>query len=507
MIMLERYTWKYEKFFDPLSFYMPKSLKEIIKYSRYFYETNHIVASAIYKLAEYPITDFIYDTTDQQLINEYKEILEEKIDIKKLLIEIGLDYFVYGNVFLTVFVPFNRIFTCPKCGQILNPEKDDNGNVNWQISNGKIYMSCSKHGRVPTNIDDVPIKSDDFTIMRWDPMNVTIDYSELTGKAHYYFDIPKDDISKATSDPEFIKEVRRPFLDAILQNKASVRFENDKLIVFQRPSINSEFKGWGLPPLLHVLQLLFYIQMLRKSQFAIAEDRMVNFRYLYPPIEYVLQGGPFSTNLGMWRNQVEDALRIWRDDPNNMPVFPVPVAYGTIGGEGKQLLLIPEIQTLIEELIVGLQVPREFVFGGLTWTGTSVSLRMLENHYLNYRQYLSNVIDKIISTIAKVKDIPEIKIHMRPFRMADDLQRAQIKMNLASGGKISDETLLQEFDLDYNTELQKIMNETQIQMALQGQLQQLTQQPAQQQQGSGNEQEIEEDLPEQRPPRRENPPI
>jgi len=81
---------------------------------------------------------------------------------------------------------------------------------------------------------------------------------------------------------------------------------------------------------------------------------------------------------------------------------------------------------------------------------------MLENHYLNYRQYLSNVIDKIISTIAKVKDIPEIKIHMRPFRMADDLQRAQIKMNLASGGKISDETLLQEFDLDYNTELQRL---------------------------------------------------
>ena len=495
----DKYHWSYDKFFDPLSFYIPKNLKEIFKFARYFYETNHLVSTVVYKMAEYPITSLIYDTEDPELKKEYEEILEDKIDIKRLLIEIGLDYFVYGNAFVTLLTPFKRMFLCPKCNTPLEPKIDEHGRRNWRVVNGQIHMECPKHHDVPVRVVDDPIRTNDFVLARWDPMRITIDFSELTQKTKVYYNLPKEEMRKIHTDPDFLKNVRKPFLDAILKGKSSVLFDDDKIFIFKRPSISHEFKGWGLPPILHVMQALFYLQMLRRAQFAIAEDRLLNFRYLYPPAEYVIQGSPFATNLNMWKNHVEEALRIWRENPNHMPIFPVPVAYGTLSGEGKTLMVFPEIEEIIKEIITGMQVPQELVFGGLTWSGSSVSLRMLENQYLNYRRYLVKLLDYIVKTIAKVKDIPAIKIRLRAFRMADDVQRAQLKLQLSNMGKISDRTLLDEFELDFENELAKKYQEaqmhTQYQLALENYQQQLKEQP---------ETVVDmRPLPEQKPPRRQ----
>lgn len=510
---LSEYTWKHEKFFDPLAFYIPKSLKEVLKYCRYFYETNHIISAIVYKLAEYPITDLIYETDDEQLKELYHHILEEEMDIKRVLIEVGLDYFVYGNAFVTVLPPFKRVFKCSKCDRLIEP-KTESGRRNWRIYNKQLRMECPVHGDVPVVVKDVVTKTNDFRIARWDPMRITIDYSELSQTRKIYYNMPNDEIRRVHTDPETLKKIRKPFLEAIIEGKDSVLFEEDKVYVFQRPSISHEFKGWGLPPLLHVLQLMFYIQMLRRAQFAIAEDRLLNFRYLYPPTEYVLQSGPFSANLATWKTNVENALKEWREDPNHIPIFPVPIAYGSITGEGKSLMLFPEIEQLISELIVGLQVPREFVYGGLTWSGSSVSLRMLENHYLNYRAYLSSLLNYITKTIALVKDVPHVKVRFRPFRMADDVQRAQLKLQLSNMGKISDTTLLSEFDMDYKTEMEKkitdakkqILAQQELQM-FQLQLQSALQSPPAQEMSQQEEEPIDEvvdmtPLPEQKPPRR-----
>jgi len=491
------FPWNYEKFFDPLAFYMPKSLKEVLRYCRYFYQTNHVVSAIVYKLAEYPITDLIYDCDDPKLKEVYQHILEDEMEIKRFLIEVGLDYFVYGNAFVTVLVPFKRFFKCKKCESVLEP-KVESGRRNWRIANKTLFMYCPKDKDVPVEVVDVPTKSDDFRLARWDPIQITIEYSELCQKAKVYYNIPKDEARKVHTDPEFLKTVRKPFLDAIIEGKDAVLFEEDKLYVLQRPSISHEFKGWGLPPLVHVLQLLFYIQMLRRAQFAVAEDRLLNFRYLYPPTEYVLQSGPFSANLSTWKTQVEEALSRWREDPNHMPIFPVPIAYGSISGEGKSLMLFPEMEQLVNELIVGLQVPREFLIGGLTWSGSSVSLRMLENHYINYRSYLSRLLNHIVSTISVVKDIPPIRVRFRPFRMADDVQRQQIKLQLSSMGKISDSTLLAEFDLDFETELRKKVKDAKEEMKAQLDLQSFQQELSE----PVPPQVDMRPLPEQKPPRR-----
>ena len=102
-----------------------------------------------------------------------------------------------------------------------------------------------------------------------------------------------------------------------------------------------------------------------------------------------------------------------------------------------------------EHIVAGMGVPQEFIFGGLQYSGTNVSMRMLENRFLDYRQSLLHLLrDFIIGRIARSMGWPSIPIEFRRFKMADDLQRLFFFQQLNQAGKVSDRTLLIEADLD-----------------------------------------------------------
>ena len=71
-------------------------------------------------------------------------------------------------------------------------------------------------------------------------------------------------------------------------------------------------------------------------------------------------------------------------------------------------------------------------------------LRMLENHFLVYRQDLLKFLDFVSKKISSFLDIKPRKIKMQEFKMADDIQRKQLFMQLNSLAKISDSTMLKE---------------------------------------------------------------
>jgi hypothetical protein len=94
-------------------------------------------------------------------------------------------------------------------------------------------------------------------------------------------------------------------------------------------------------------------------------------------------------------------------------------------------------------------VPEEFIFGGLTYTGSNVSMRMLENMFIGYRLDHENMLNNfVIRRIADFMEWPVVNAHMKRFKMADDLQRMGFLFQLNQAQKISDQTLLQECDQD-----------------------------------------------------------
>ena len=154
-------------------------------------------------------------------------------------------------------------------------------------------------------------------------------------------------------------------------------------------------------------------------------------------------------NLGQWKSSVEEQLLKWRKDPNSLGIFPIPIGYQSLGGDAKMLMLTPEMKYLEESIIESMGVPIEFIKGGSTWTSSSVSLRIVENGFLNYREQITEFLNYFV--VPKVKyflGYPPVHLKLKKFKMSDDIQAKDLLLQLAQLGKLADSTLLDEFGID-----------------------------------------------------------
>lgn len=171
-----------------------------------------------------------------------------------------------------------------------------------------------------------------------------------------------------------------------------------------------------------------------------------------------------SINLQDWRDHVSMEFARWRYDNNYIPILPLPIGNQTIGGDGKSLMLTGEIREWSEQLCAGMGVPREFIFGGLSYAGSNVSMRMMENSFIGYVVRHKQLLRFIMREIANFMDWPLADARHKPFKMADDIQRKAFRLQLNMANKISDKTLLSDDDLDSYDEDEIMKEETKSRM-------------------------------------------
>jgi hypothetical protein len=439
-------------FFDLANNYIPNNIKTLFKFCRTFFYTNGFLRNVVTKLTEYPITDVLFETTVSKDTREkYIYAFNKKIKLKSFLIEIGLDYFTYGNCFISVYMKPRRFFKCSKCEELspIDSIKE------YKLRNFKLIGTCPKCNTsgVEFKIIDEHIKSiDNFKLLRYAPENIEIDFNPLTGTSIYYYNIPqKIKAGLMRGDKALLKEVPEVFLEA-LREKKSIVLDDNNLYHFKRPTLAEDDMGWGKPIILPALKEIYYLQTLKRGNEAISHEHVVPKKSIFPANTTTLD--PYTQmNLGKWRGQMEEQIKKWKTDPNHIGIFPIPIGYQELGGNARALLLTPEMKFIEESIINSLGVPIEFVKGGTTWTGSSISLRIVENHFLTYRELLLDfvnffLIDKLVSMLK----YPKAEVKFKKFKMSDDAQEKQLAVELSAQGKISDARLLDEFGLQYDEE-------------------------------------------------------
>ena len=320
---------------------------------------------------------------------------------------------------------------CPSCGQTVNFEIKDR------------YIKTLKG----------------INIIRYDPMSIDIVSDPVSGHRYYVWDPPqtyKTNIIEG-KDLDAFERAPKIVLDAIAEDKV-IRLRSNLFYHMKRPSLSGQSSAWGYPLVMHALKSLYYLQTLKRAQEAIAVQHIIPLWILFPA-----SGGnssmPTASLIGLnkWKTEVENELRRWKQDPNYIPILNEPVGQVQLGGEGRALLLGPEIQQEVQQIVASMSVPQEFVFGGLTWTGSSITLRMLENCFTGTRDGMQRFINFCVNVFSKYLKYQPIDIYMAELKMADDIQRQQIAMNLEAAGKISTTRLLAEFgyDMDEENELKK----------------------------------------------------
>ena len=274
-------------FFDIASTYIPPTMKLLFQYTKYFYYANSTISPIIYKLSEYPITNIIYEKPKGgEDVNDntkelWRRLMEDNLHIQRLQIEINLDYYIYGNAFLSIVYPFIRNLECPAC-----QKKFIIGKVQWKWKNFKFLGNCPgcKRERVEFKVVDIPIKNRSLiSLARWNPLNIDIDYNALTGKSTYiYHIIGKDRKAIMLGKKDYLESTPWLFIEAVKDNR-DIILEPSNLFHFRRPTISDADMGWGMPVVMPVIKDAYYSQILRKGQEAIANEHIVPLRILFPP--------------------------------------------------------------------------------------------------------------------------------------------------------------------------------------------------------------------------------
>jgi len=97
-------------------------------------------------------------------------------------------------------------------------------------------------------------------------------------------------------------------------------------------------------------------------------------------------------------------------------------------------------------------------------TGSSISLRTLENDFIQNRSQLLDLVHWVKDKMRVWLSLPHIKdIKFADFRMADDVQRNQQLIGMNAQRKVSDQTMLTELGYDWEQEQRKMIGEVQFQ--------------------------------------------
>lgn len=446
-------------FFDLAQTYLPTSFKEMFRMCRYYFLTNPLINAVAFKMSEYPITDIAVDHADPQVCRRWTELIQDQLRYRAFQVESGLDYHVYGNAMVSLGYPLVKYLSCTRCRfqEIARSIRQ-----HWTFTSFNYRLTCPRCGHQGDAAvhDAYPRNANAVRLLRWNVEDIDISYNSLSGEELYFYNMPgkmRNDI--VAGKKEIVDSIPAMFVQALREQK-SIVLNNDRLFHLRRPTLAQMDRGWGIPPILCVLKDAYYLQVMKKAQESLLVESIVPLRILFPQAGSSSSDVYSSTNLVDWRDAVAGEIRQWRRDPNYIPIVPLPIGNQTIGGDGKAMLLTAEMQALMETIINGMGVPKEFIFGGAQWSGTQVSMRMVENAFLGYIQYQRQLLRMIVRDIASFMDWPEVKVRFLPFKMADDLQRKAYNFQLQQAGIISKTTLATDSGFDFRGEMELVDGET-----------------------------------------------
>lgn len=464
-------------FKDLASTTMPENLKDFFEMALGIYYQYDIVRLAVNKLAEYAITEFVYKAEGKEgpkIQERYKEAFERVLKIKSLLIRVGQEYYIVGNSFLTFNFGVKRRLLCPHCHvpetDSHTPEVDDKDRVvshginivnvpDVKYKNGKFIGTCPECSRdsIEFHVDDqYPQELDNVIVKTWPIKQIDVIPNKWNDKEIIIWEPDADTVSAVKEgDIRIIRDFPLEILKSIEKDHA---IELDNVFHFKMvgPADSHDELGKGL--VLCAYKNIFHNAVLAQASEAVAFEHIVPLRVLYP--ESIGGIPPQSVLMTRFKEFVEEEFVSWRRDPNHVIVSPFPLGQIYLGGQGRAFLPTPEIQAGDQKTFMAFGLPMPLMDGNATYASNSISLRIIENHFLTYRDQLQEVLHWLSDMCDRFLEMGKCECCMQEFKMLDDIQHKTQMINMAMGRKIPMKTIYEMYDMDYNEIILQLEKET-----------------------------------------------
>lgn len=451
-----------DPFLDVASTKLPKSRQKLLELCYQFATTHPQFAPIVKKLARYPITRMIFDSDDSHpssFQEWWRDVLENKVEIAYESQAAGMDYFGYGICVTTVHRPFLRKYTCTTCEKVYEA-----GQINYFIRNKGFWGRCEACGSdTKLEAEDAYITNPNrINVVRHAPQNLYIRYIRETGDSDIYCDVSeslKQAVRKSRKpDRRTIDQTPIKFVKAAMEDNARVRFDRNRVHVMRQPTLSGRNMAWGMPTVMAGMKEAYLNQVYKKADESSANERVLPARFVYP--QGTTQDPLSMISLSKWQQFMGESMARWRQDKNAVIPSAFPVGVAEVGGDAQRFNTANLRQLSIKEIIGSTGVPEGFLADGMTWSGGSVQLRMLENMLMSYMRQLNTLLQFVIDQVAQITGKPRIKAEWKPFRMADDVQKLQMLIQLAQMKVVSYKEVLDRMDLSFDKQYTQVRKET-----------------------------------------------
>jgi len=448
-----------DPFCDYASTQMPRNFVDVLKWCEFLWLSNGTYRMACQRIIRFFITKLELSDISETEVKRYSEFLKESLKIYTTLSILGDDFLAYGNSMSSVYMPFRRFLICPRCHMQVPIEEADYEWRDW-----KFYGTCKvcrNRGRFP-HIDRRDYDTTKVSVIRWSPHQIRMLHNRIGDQADYLWDIPADFKQRIKQgDKLHLSTTPWEVIEAVKDN-VPFRFNDDVVYHMKEPALAGvRNNGWGVPRILSCFKDIWYVQVLKKYNEALALDFIIPWRVISPAgANGGNAGDPMMKMSGAgFRSQVERIVAQHRRDPAAVHVFPFPVNYQVFGGEAKQMAPHELMAQGTDDLLNAIGTPAELYRGTLQLQAAPTALRLFENTWAPLVASLNGWINWMLTVVSENMNWDKPKGALQKTTMAEDLAKREILLQLAGAGQISRATAYGPFGINYPEELRKMFQE------------------------------------------------
>lgn len=443
----------------------PQNLDQAFEWAEKVWNRLGMYRSALTRIISYFLTEVNISGVSRDRADEWETFLNQDLEIRRILANLGADLYSYGNSLSSIVIPFRRYLVCPRpnCGTEVRIDGMD-----YQFRKGNFEARCPKCDFIgKMDVDDKTSgQMDRLNVLRWSPHEMLIHYNRITGESRYEWDIPSDYAQDLLKDDFLLQTTPLSILKAASHGQNLLLHSSQIKHLKLSTLAGVETGGWGIPPLMSQFEQIYFVQLLRRFNEVMALDYLVPLRILtpdIPPQSPEAGNDPLNTygteGMPEYSDQLLDIVEKHRQDPMSWSVTPFPVRYGPVSGEGVQMISPELIEQGNADLLNEMGVPMEFYQGNLRWKGSPEAIRLLEKNWDECPSSLNSWLSWFTDRISGAYGYEPVDASLQPPSMFDDLSRKQLLLQLASGGQVSWGTALEPWDIDPKEELKNITQE------------------------------------------------
>lgn len=473
-------------FFDLASLSMPTNMRSVLQWSEYVYSMFGTYRMAMERIISYFLTEIEISSASEVEKKKWKTFLNNTVGAVTTLKSMLNDRMCYGNAFSSIMLPTARWLICPKCGYSATLEEVYTNKAykfDWQLPN--FVAKCPAKCKVGSGYQGKWVVDDrerdgetEITVKRWNPHEIEILHDPLTDDTRYLWRIPEDYKKLVREGHLFhLERVTKQVLEAIRTN-TMFRFHKDVVFHMKEPTLAGIVnRGWGLPRILYNFRQIWYVQVLRRFNEAIALDYVVPFRVITPAPAQGSAGKGMATdpllmyNGGDFRSQVQRMTARHRRDPGALQILGMPVNFQMFGADANKLAPRDLMDQGMETLLNDSGAPIELYNGSLQLQSAPVALRLFESTW-RHLVYDSNMwLQWLVRQISQMLNWESIEAELKRVTIADNLEQQMIAAQMMMQNQLSGTTVFRDLGYDWRQEQDNLAEESSYQAKLQARTQ------------------------------------